>query len=132
MTNLYTHEGESDDHTKYEIPRRHAGGAVRLLHHDDLYNWGHGRHCIFWRQGHSYIIVMDAEIGFGRERHPLTLMAARHDAATGVIWSMPREIEMRAEDGWVVLLERERKLLRTEQIEKLRKLFMVDGKQVES
>jgi len=98
---------------------------------DDL-NWGQGRHCIFWRQGDSYVIVMDAEIGFGRERHPLTLMAARHDAATGVIWSMPREIEMRAEDGWVVLLERERKLLSTERIEELRRLFLVEGQHVES
>ncbi|WP_263416979.1 hypothetical protein [Terriglobus albidus] len=95
---------------------------------DDL-NWGHGRHCIFWRQGHSYVIVMDVEIGFGKQRRDLTLMAARHDAATGVIWSMPREIEMRAEDGWVVLMKRRRylslsALLSTAQIEELRNLFL--------
>jgi hypothetical protein len=34
---------------------------------------------------------------------------------------------MRAEDGWVVLLERERKLLSTGQVEELRKLFL-EGK----
>jgi len=45
---------------------------------------------------------------------------------------MPREIEMRAEDGWVVLLERERKLLSTERIEELRRLFLVEGQHVES
>lgn len=94
---------------------------------DDL-NWGYGRHCIFWRSGGHYILVLDAEIGFGRQARPLTLVAARKQASSGIIWSIPREIEMRAEDGWVVLLKRRRRyfsgMLSTQEIEQLRQIVL--------
>lgn len=97
---------------------------------DDL-NWGAARHCVFWRTAESYVIAMDVEFGFLNQRRLLTLVAIRsQQAADSIIWSLPRQLEMRRDGDWVVVLKRRRylttsALLSAEQIHSLQKIVSV-------